>query len=78
MPELGRQQLAGARAAALGEELLVDAVVHQLPHVGLEGRGVDPVALERAPEEERAAAPQDSGPSGKNERLAPAATSGTA
>ncbi len=58
-PELGGEELAGARAAALGEELLHHPVVHELLHVGLEGRGVDLVVLERAPQEERAAAPEE-------------------
>ena len=57
--QLGRQQLAGARAAALDEELDVERLAQQLAHVGAEDRAVELVALEDAAQEEGAAAAEE-------------------
>ena len=59
MPNLGAQQLARARAAALDEDLDVMAIEQQPAHVRVDDRAVQLLALEAAADEERAAAPQD-------------------
>ena len=57
--QLGREQLAGARASALDEELLGEAVAQEPLHVRLHHRRVDAVALEAAADEERPAHAQE-------------------
>ena len=74
--DLGRQELAGARAAALEEELDGEAVAHEPADVGVDDGGVEPVAAE-ARRMKNAPARRKTGPSGKNERLSPAAMRGT-
>ncbi len=58
-PQLGRQELARARAAAFEEELEGRAVLDQPAHVGVDHRAVEAVAGELAADEEGAGAPQD-------------------
>ena len=53
-PELRRQELAGARAPALDEELEVVALDEDRADVGVDERGVELLALEAAADEERA------------------------
>ena len=53
-PQLGREQLAGARTASLDEELLREAVAQEALHVRLHHRRIHAVALEAAPDEEGA------------------------
>ena len=56
---LGRQQPAGARAAAFDEIFERKTFRHQLRHVFAQHRGVQRIALDRAADEERAAAAKD-------------------
>ena len=57
--ELRREELAGARAAALEEELDGEAVADEPANVGVDDGGVEAIALEAPADEEGAGAPED-------------------